>query len=200
MSKYKAKMKYQKSKIQIKCQIESASPSLRDPHGSDRNDEGRDKKYSPSPYPSPLEGEGKTIRRFMNKRLVTLISIGIIQFSSAQDRSNVAKIIEKVIYGKLSDTVNIKDHRGIKHNVFVKDGDIFYFIPKSDTANLSCTEAKSCNPYLICVDDTLSLFWKEETENWVNVFYRRRFILAPIHQWTRPICVYSVSVKGKQTQ
>ncbi len=174
-------------------------------------------------------------------RLVFIIWLMIIQFSIAQDKRNTIDIIEKVVSGKLSETLTIEDHRGGKHIIFVKNGDIFYCMPKSDTINLSNSRTKSSNPYAICVADTLSFFWREEdivhitsspvrmmdatngsiplipqlTEEAksplspplvkgevrrfgkataagrINIFYRRRFILGSISQWTYPLCIFS---------
>ncbi len=127
----------------------------------------------------------------MSKKLVFIICLILIQTSSGQESSKVFDIIEKVAEGELPEMVTIADQRGGKHTVFVKDGNIFYFTPKSDTVNLSYSEAKSSNPFVYCIDDTLYLFWREETEHTIDVFYRRRFILTPIGQWARPICIFS---------
>ncbi|MEO0226002.1 MAG: hypothetical protein ABIL05_03505, partial [candidate division WOR-3 bacterium] len=107
------------------------------------------------------------------------------------EKNNVFDIIKKVTNGKLSDTLIVEDHRGGKHTVFIKDGDIFYCTSKSDTVNLSYSEMKSSNPFMVLAGDTLSIFWREETEKAIDVFYRRRFILAPVGQWTKPTCVYT---------
>ncbi len=126
----------------------------------------------------------------MTKQVVFLICLLTIQSSLGQT-NRIQDAIEKVPTGNLADAVTIMDHRGTRHTIFVKDGDIFYCIPKSDTINLSCTDARSSNPLPMLVADTLSLLWKEQIGAHTVILYRRHFILTPIGLWTRPTCVYT---------
>ncbi len=196
MSKYRSKMKYQKSKIHIRYQIESAAFSAR---GVFARSERSEDEAIPSGFNTNGIAALFSVARddihenkvLMTKTIIVAIIALAAQFCFGQAGHSIVDAIEQVAQGKSAETLTLEDHRGTRHTIFAKDGDIFYCIPKSDTINLSCTDARSSNPLPMLVDDTLSLFWKEEIGHRVVVYYRRHLILAPIGLWTRPTCLYT---------